>query len=233
MAHAFVDSWHRQPGPSRWIVALAAIVVGVMLLNFTWAKITRYIATLAHESGHALTGVLIHRKLRSIRLRRDTSGLTTTYGSPGRISNMIVTAAGYPAPALFAVALAYAYSVHRPGAAEWVVTILLLLAVPFLRGLFSLLVVLVSFIFMIATVMIAPESVQYGVVSVLVIFLPLAGVRTIVEQLHDLANPALAQEHSDSASLAHLSKIPARLWDFWFITISVVSMGAAGWLLLR
>jgi hypothetical protein len=52
------------------LIALAAVLIGP-----AW-RVTRNAITIAHEGGHALIAVLTGRKLESIRLHADTSGVT-------------------------------------------------------------------------------------------------------------------------------------------------------------
>ena len=91
--------------PSEELVAwamLAGAVVGVTPIH----KLVRYLATVVHELGHAFTAGILGGRPKQITISTDTSGLAM-YRPPihwGRFRASIVSAAGYPAPAIASLA---------------------------------------------------------------------------------------------------------------------------------
>ena len=92
-----------------WVLA-----VGAAAVVLTWSplgyRLVRHLATLLHEAGHAIVGVLVGRKLRGIRLHSDTSGLTVSRGKPAGPGMVATLLAGYPAPAVVGLAGAWLVS---------------------------------------------------------------------------------------------------------------------------
>jgi hypothetical protein len=95
----------RDKAPSKELVAWASIagaLVGVTPLH----KLVRYLATVVHELGHAFTAGILGGRPKQITISTDTSGLAE-YRPPvhwGRFRASIVSAAGYPAPAIASLA---------------------------------------------------------------------------------------------------------------------------------
>ena len=91
--------------PSRELVAwgvLAGAAVGATPLH----KLIRYLATVVHELGHAFAAGLLGGRPKQITISTDTSGLAM-YAPPihwDRFRASIVSAAGYPAPAIASLA---------------------------------------------------------------------------------------------------------------------------------
>ena len=91
--------------PSQELVAwasLAGAAVGMTPLH----KLVRYLATVVHELGHAFTAGLLGGRPKQITISTDTSGLAM-YQPPihwDRFRASIVSAAGYPAPAIASLA---------------------------------------------------------------------------------------------------------------------------------
>lgn len=81
---------------------LAGAAVGATPVH----KLIRYLATVVHELGHAFTAGILGGRPKQIRISTDTSGLAM-YEPPvhwGRFRASIVSAAGYPAPAIASLA---------------------------------------------------------------------------------------------------------------------------------
>ena len=91
--------------PSEELVAwsmLGGAAVGATPVH----KLIRYLATVVHELGHAFTAGILGGRPRQITISTDTSGMAM-YRPPihwGRIRASVVSAAGYPAPAIAALA---------------------------------------------------------------------------------------------------------------------------------
>jgi len=91
--------------PSEELVAwamLAGAAVGATPIH----KLIRYLATVVHELGHAFTAGILGGRPKHITISTDTSGLAV-YEPPvhwGRFRASVVSAAGYPAPAIASLA---------------------------------------------------------------------------------------------------------------------------------
>lgn len=100
------------PGDDMVAIAmLAGAAVGLTPLH----RIVRYLATLVHELGHALAAGILGGRPSHITISTDASGLAV-YKPPmhwGRLRASIVSAAGYPAPAVAALAAVYALQQGR------------------------------------------------------------------------------------------------------------------------
>ncbi len=82
------EVWDRatstQPVPDvGFVVATGVLALVLVLAPATWPRV-RLGITVVHEAGHALVGVLVGRRLKSIHLHSDTSGLTVTRGRGAR-----------------------------------------------------------------------------------------------------------------------------------------------------
>jgi len=109
-----------ESAPSIPVVAIGMIaggLIGVTPLH----RLVRYLATLVHELGHALTAGILGGRPSHITISTDTSGLAV-YNPPvhwGRLRAAVVSAAGYPAPAI--ASLAAVHSMQRGLPQAWFV----------------------------------------------------------------------------------------------------------------
>jgi hypothetical protein len=91
--------------PSKELVAwamLAGAAIGATPIH----KLIRYLSTVVHELGHAFTAGILGGRPKHITISTDASGLAM-YQPPvhwGRFRASIVSAAGYPAPAIASLA---------------------------------------------------------------------------------------------------------------------------------
>ena len=92
-----------RPDTVGLVTAGAALLV--VALPGPW-RVARNVITIVHEAGHALTAVLVGRRLQGIRLHSDTSGLTLSRGRPDGPGMVCTALAGYPAPSLLGMAFA-------------------------------------------------------------------------------------------------------------------------------
>src|SRR5690625_386662 len=106
------------PLPESWVIA-----IGIVALVLTWSptgyRVARHLATLLHEAGHALIGILVGRKLSGIRLHSDTSGLTLSRGKPTGPGMVFTLLAGYPAPAVVGLGSAWLMSYGYAAGTLW------------------------------------------------------------------------------------------------------------------
>ena len=140
--------WHTatsvQPVPEPALVWGSGVLVLAALAVPTVWHVVRHLVTIVHEAGHATVAVLSGRRLAGIRVHTDTSGLTTSWG-PKRGPGLVLTlTAGYPAPALVGLGVAWLLSRGYAVGALWVLLVLLALVLVQIRNLYGLWAVLVS-----------------------------------------------------------------------------------------
>ena len=102
------EVWRRatssQPAPGPALVAGAALVALVLVLQPALWRVTRILVTITHEGAHAVVALLVGRRLRGIRLHSDTSGLTVSSGRPSGPGMVAMLVAGYLGPAVVGLA---------------------------------------------------------------------------------------------------------------------------------
>lgn len=232
MMFAFLD-WVRIPSPQIvTLSAILALLVGGFIAAFpsTW-KYTRLLATWVHEASHALAAILTGRRVRSMSVHADTSGVTEHVGRERGLGRMLTTMAGYPGPALVGLALVSAVAAERLNYALAGLLILSILLLPIQRSWRGLwLTVLVGTV-MIVTINFGndPKLVSYGTL-ILAGYLLVASPRTIIE-LHGVRKdaksaPPTTEEgddsaHSDADALAAQTFLPAIVWEAIFAAISL------------
>ena len=142
------DLWHRafdaQPQPPRLLVLITAVLALVVVLPHRPWRLGRNVITIAHEGGHALVSLLSGRRLESIRLHSDTSGLTVSRGratGPGMVATLV---AGYVTPSLLGLAGAALLASGRIRIMLWLTLVLLLAVLVMTRNGYGILSVLAT-----------------------------------------------------------------------------------------
>jgi hypothetical protein len=230
IARLWEQTLSTQPAPPLWLILLTGLLAAALVAAPPAWAYARHALTVAHEGGHGLVALLTGRRLAGIRLHSDTSGLTVSAGRPRGPGMIATTAAGYPAPALLALAAAAALDTGRVAAVLGGALALLAAMLLLIRNLFGALVVLLGGGILYATLTYLPQTVQTGAAYLLVWFLLLGAPRTIVElQRHRRAGLA---EDSDADQLARLTWIPGIVWIVLFaaVTLTCLLQGAV-WLL--
>lgn len=134
----------RQPLPEARVVLLTgAVALALVLLPATWPRV-RLVVTVVHEAGHAGVAVLVGRRLQGVRLHSDTSGLTLSRGRPRGPGMVAMLAAGYLAPALVGVGAALLLAAGRSLGLLWLLVLLLLTLLLWVRNGFGLVVVIAA-----------------------------------------------------------------------------------------
>jgi len=208
----------------EWAVAAAALVL--VAYGPLWAH-TRHLVTLVHESGHALVALATGRRLNSITLHSDTSGLTMSSGrqtGPGMIAT---AAAGYLAPAALGLLVAALVQLDRTMWALWFTLGALALMLLYIRNWFGLLVVAVAGIAVAAIVWRAPEQVQYAAALLAAWFMLLAAPRTALELWSHRRRER--SRTTDADVLARLTRIPAVIWVGVFLLLNLAALGLGAW----
>lgn len=225
----FGHFWEQQPAPPYWLVVLtAAVALAVVAYRPTW-RLTRNAITIAHEGGHALASVLTGRRLQSIRLHYDTSGLTVSKGRPHGPGMVLTLLAGYAAPSLLGLVGAYILAADRISLLLWIAVALLLLMLLMIRNLYGMLAVLVTGGVVFAISWYASPAVQAGFAYAGVWFLLLGGVRPIFE-LAGQRRRGRARD-SDVDQLGAITHVPAGLWLGFYVVATIAALALGMYLL--
>lgn len=217
------------PLPDAWVFG-----VGIAALILTWLpfgyRLVRHLATLLHEAGHAIVGLLVGRKLRGIRLHSDTSGLTLSRGKPTGLGMVATLMAGYSAPALVGLGGAWLVSAGYAAGMLWALVLLCALMLVFIRNFYGLWVVLVTGVGLAVLSWRASGEVISITAYLMVWSLLLVAPRAIVE-LQRSRRRKRTRSRSDADQLAALTRLPAGFWIaiFWLICAACLVLG--GWLL--
>jgi hypothetical protein len=223
----FTTLWHRiealQPTPPYWLIAGTAALALVLVVQRRLWRLTRNVVTIAHEGGHALVSILCGRRLQSITLHSDTSGLTVSKGKPHGFGMVMTLMVGYNAPSLIGLGGAWLLSSDRIRLTLWISIVLLLAMLLMIRNGYGMLAVVLTggLVFLVSWY--TSPQVQAGFAYAGVWFLLLGGVRPIFE-LVGQRRRGQAQD-SDVDQLHGLTRVPAFLWLGLFM---IVSLGALG-----
>ncbi|MEU8539079.1 M50 family metallopeptidase [Streptomyces sp. NPDC048717] len=219
-----------QPAPESWIVIATAVAALVAVVPRPLWRLSRNAITIAHEGGHGLIAVLTGRRLRSIRLHSDTSGLTVSRGKPTGLGMILTAAAGYTAAPLLGLGGAALLGTHRPVLLLWLATLLLLALLMMVRNLFGILtVLLVGGAFNLFLAYTGPD-VQAVFAYAVVWFLLIGGVRPAFELQAQRRREGGGD--SDADQLGRLTHVPPTLWLLFFHAVSLCCLiGGGGWLL--
>jgi hypothetical protein len=207
------EIWERatatQPVPDLgFVLATGAAALVLVLWSATWPRV-RLGVTVVHEAGHALVGVLVGRRLKSVHLHSDTSGLTVTSGKPRGPGMVAMLAAGYLAPAALGVLAALLLAAGRSVGLLWLLVVLLAALLLWVRNFYGFLVVLLGGAVVLALTWYAAPRVQ-SVAAYLVCWTLLLGApRPLVELLREGRRRSRT---SDADQLARLTPFPAVLW---------------------
>ncbi len=223
----FATLWHRalsrQPIPPQLLVVITALVALVAVAVRRIWRVVRNAITIAHEGGHALAAVLSGRRLQSIRLRADTSGMTITRGRPTGIGMIMTLTAGYLTPSLLGLAGAWLLSQRRITIGLWLCLVLLLAVLLMVRNLYGFIAVIVTGAVVFGVSWFAPPSTQAAFAYAGVWFLLLGGVRPVFELIRQRHRGEAPD--SDADQLARLTHLPGLLWCGVFLLVSLAALG--------
>ena len=206
--------------------AVAAVAFVLVAYGPLWTH-TRHLVTLVHECGHAVVALATGRRLNSITLHSDTSGLTVSSGrhtGPGMIAT---AAAGYLAPAALGLLIASLVRVDRTMWALWFALGALALMLLYIRNWFGLLVVAIAGMAVAAVVWRAPERIQHAGALLAAWFMLFAAPRTALELWSHRRRRR--SRTTDADMLARLTHIPAVLWVAIFLLLNLAALGLGAW----
>jgi Peptidase M50B-like len=207
------DIWDRatstQPVPdARFVLATGVLALLLVLVPATWPRV-RLGITVVHEAGHAVVAVLVGRRLRSIRLHSDTSGLTVSRGKPRGPGMVAMLAAGYLAPAGLGLLAAVLLAGGRSVGLLWLLVVLSSAMVLWVRNGYGFLVLLVGGAGVLLVTWYGDGQVQSVAAYLIAWLLLLAAPRPLLELL---TAGRRRGRSSDADQLAGLTRVPAVLW---------------------
>lgn len=192
------------------VLGILAAAVLLSIPRLTWRWFGLYV-TFVHELGHAFAALMTGRVVHGLRIGFDHSGQLLSSGR-GKFGAAWSGFWGYPSPAVVGVALIWAASVGRSGAAMSIGALVLLAALIFLRNFAGIFVALCCAAIAQLLVMFASPSTVSQVVLGLGIALEVGAVRDWfkVTSVHTRRRDRLAS--SDAYILARSTGIPSLLW---------------------
>jgi Peptidase M50B-like len=206
------------------LLALAATAVPEL-----WRR-SRHLVTIVHEGAHGLAALVSGRRLGGIRLHADTSGLTTSSGSPRGLGRVATTAAGYVGPGLAGLGSAALLTRGHAVAVLWLLLVLLVLMVLQVRNLFGLWVLLVAGAGVWVLTRWVPVEGQL-LASYLVTWMLLLGAPRAVVELHRDRRDR-GDRANDADALARLTHLPGLAWVGFFLAGTVGCLVVGGRLLV-
>lgn len=217
------EVWQRasavQPLPDPMVVLLTGLVALVLVLApATWPRV-RLGVTVVHEAGHAAVAVLVGRRLQSIRLHADTSGLTVSRGRSSGPGVVVMLAAGYLAPAVVGVGAALLLQAGRGIAMLWLLLLLTAALLGWVRNGYGVLTLLGVGVAVGLLTWYGDPRLQAVVAYLIVWLLLLAAPRPVLELL---ASGRTRRRTSDADQLAALTHVPAVVWG---VTMLVANLG--------
>jgi hypothetical protein len=193
---------------ARFVLATGVLALLLVLVPATWPRV-RLGITVVHEAGHALVAVVVGRRLRSIRLHSDTSGLTVSRGKPRGPGMVAMLAAGYLAPAALGLLAALLLADGRSVGLLWLLVVLTAAMVLWVRNGYGFLVLLIGGAGVLLVTWYGDGQVQSVAAYLIAWLLLLASPRPLVELL---GAGRRRGRTSDADQLAGLTRVPAVLW---------------------
>lgn len=210
-----------QPVPDLSLV----LATGAVALLLVWAPATwpwvRLGVTVVHEAGHAVVAVLVGRRLRSIHLHSDTSGLTVSSGKPRGPGMVAMLAAGYLAPAALGLLAALMLAAGRSVGLLWLLLALLAALIVWVRNGYGFLVLLVGGGSVVLLTTYAGPQVQSVAAYLLTWVLLLAAPRPLLELLSRRRGRG---GRTDPDQLARLTPLPAPAWTLLLLLANLAGL---------
>jgi hypothetical protein len=219
------EIWDRatstQPVPDvGFVVATGVAALVLVVLPSTWPWV-RLGVTVVHEAGHALVAVLVGRRLQSIRLHSDTSGLTVSRGKPRGPGMVAMLAAGYLAPAGLGLVAALLLAAGRGVGLLWLVVLLAGALILWVRNGYGLLVLLLGGAGVLLLTWYVTDTVRSVAAYLIAWLLLLAAPRPLVELLTARRRRGRT---SDPDQLAGLTRVPAVLWTLLLLLANLAGL---------
>lgn len=215
-----LDTWQ--------VLAVAAVMLAIVAFFPTW-KIVRNVVTIAHEGAHALVALLAGRKLQSITLHSDTSGLTVSRGKPRGFGMILTAFAGYVGPAVVGLIGAFVVSHGFTLGWVWIFVAVLILMLFKVRNLFGAWSLVATGAVLGLAAWFSPDAVRIYIAYALVWLFLLGAPKAVFELI--VSRRRKRTGTSDADILGKLSWFPAGVWLFIFVVVTVGSAIVGLWLL--
>ena len=207
--------------PGAVAVVIGVVALGATLLPDIWL-LTRHVNTVVHEGAHATMASALGRKVVSVHVGRDGTGLTTARGGQ-RPGSVLFQVAGYLGPSVLGLAAAKLIQIGHSIAVLWLAMVLLICMLVVVRRFFGVFTVIgcgvVLYIVAAQTSVGAQVVIAYGITW----FLLLSGLRVIAE--HGAAA-------GDAGELRKLTRVPSGFWSFFWLAGSLVALAVGAVLLV-
>ena len=204
----------------RLVLLTGVVALALVLAPATWPRV-RLGVTVVHEAGHAVVAVLVGRRLRSIKLHSDTSGLTVSRGKPRGPGMVVMLAAGYLAPAGLGLLAALLLAEGRSVGLLWLLVVLAAALILWVRNGYGFLVLLVGGAMVLLVTWYGDGQVQSVAAYLITWLLLLAAPRPLVELLRDGKRRGRT---SDPDQLAALTRVPAVLWILLLLAANLAGL---------
>ncbi|GAA4916392.1 peptidase M50B-like protein [Stackebrandtia albiflava] len=215
--------------PTPIVVATAVVALLAVAVDVVWRRV-RHAVTIAHEGGHALVALLTGRRLHGIRLHSDTSGVTFTRGRERGLSAVLTLLAGYLAPAVLGLLLAWLVGSGRVVLSLWLCLLLLVAMAVFIRNLYGVLAMLVTGAVVFAVAWWAPADVQATLAYLGVWLMSFGAIRPVWE-VHRQRR-GRRDGHSDPDQLAGITPVPALVWLLFFALANLAMLAVVARMLI-
>lgn len=219
------------PEIAHGYVIAVVIAANILTVPAPLWRVTGIFSTYVHELGHAYTGVLLGRRVRSVRVRADHSGLAVSSGSA--FSAVISGICGYPAPAIVGALTLWAVSSGFTGLALVAGTLLTALSLVIIRGWLSVAVLVLSVAVGIALILWASPELRSYVLLTLGIALLIAGIRDLIKLMSVHVSRRHALGSSDAYLLRQRTGVPSIVWILVMAALVAGSLWLGGLSVLR
>lgn len=214
-----------QPVPdARWVVGCGVVAFVLVGWRLTWPWI-RLAVTVVHEAGHALVAVLVGRRLAGIKVHSDTSGVTVSRGRPRGPGMVVMLMAGYLAPAVLGLVAALLFSHGHALALLWLLILVLVGVLVWVRNGYGLLTVLALGAGLAAVTRYAGAHTQAVLACLVAWVLLLAAPRPLVDLLR---RSKASRRGSDPDQLARLTRLPTVLWILVLLAANLAGLVVGG-----
>lgn len=210
--------------PHGPLILLVAVLVTMLMMSGNVWYFVRLGITWCHEGGHALAALMLGGRPSGIRVFHTTAGRTTMTmpaGSPWR--SALVSFAGYPAPSLVGLTIAWFVSLRHP---DWSLLAAVAIALASLVLMRSVVGVIVTVVIAASCVglLFLPGSATVWFLVPLSVLLLIGGLRSTLESIGRHARGELGREDlaKDVRGVAERLRLPAPLVDAAWLGIWLI-----------
>lgn len=204
------------------LIAISALSCALVLIPHTWKWVMTHFVTLAHESGHAIMGILTFGRVGHIKINFDRSGETVT--SRGLrilpIGACLSLLSGYPFPILLGAFMIAASQTTWHMAAFWIVAAIGGMCAVFIRNFFGFFVVAIWAAFFAHLAINNPSYAMTAFVAA-AIFLIVGGLRDVFGLIRMYFRKQTGE--TDLGILKGHTRIPEGIWLLMITGISTVA----------